>query len=376
MQPVRLPFSRVIVLAALALSVELASRSSSTDSLPRAPGPRSAASAASAAAPARRRPLEEVEVRVEDYFRAAGPAPFPTRAFMITTRAAQASGRTAHAVAQVRERLHIDDIEFVIGGNVPDAEVGCARVSAQSPPNSCAFGVVWANQQIWRAVAAEGLASALVLEDDVLIHDDAEALLPQYWQRVPPDFEFVYLGHLPAWLMDGEPPPPDAVRTGEAPYCTHAYVVTAASAARLALLFDQVFRGRGRDPGASPDAPPELTYLDIKIDLFLPNHALRTALDRSKWITFGSTAERRSEWGGVDFLSNRKAWLEPLRACHCDEDVRPECRGFLPIIGAGLAFQHYHCSNMTKLRRWVEQYRRDLPALRNDTSVKAAHWVF
>jgi hypothetical protein len=329
----------------------------------------------------RRIRLANVEPQLETYLRATETPPFPSRAFMITTRAAQTSGRTAHAVAQVRDKLGITDIELIYGGNTSDADVGCARQRGSSLHNSCAFGVVWANQQIWRAIAAEGLASALVLEDDVLFHDDFQELLPPYWAQVPANFEFVYLGHLPHWMFGDSPKLPEtAVTFGEAPYCTHAYVVTAASAGRLALLFDQFMHLRGRRREV-PDAAPEFDYTDVKIDQFLPNHALRLALDRSKWVVFGSTPTLPAAWEGATFLNNRKAWEEPLRKCHCDEEVRPECRGFLPIISIGLAYQHYHCNNMTRLHLWVEQYRRDLADLRSGAiampaSASPAYWSF
>ena len=98
-------------------------------------------------------------------------------------------------------------------------------------------------------------------------------------------------------------------------------------------------------------------------------------------LVFGSTPALPATWEGATFLNNRKAWEEPLRKCHCDEEVRPECRGFLPIISIGLAYQHYHCNNMTRLHLWVEQYRRDLADLRSGAiampaSASPAYWSF
>ena len=75
---------------------------------------------------AERRPLSEATVNLDEFARASGPAPFPTRAYMITTRNNEMSGRTAHAVEQVRLHLNITNVEFIYGpSDLRDEDFGC-----------------------------------------------------------------------------------------------------------------------------------------------------------------------------------------------------------------------------------------------------------
>ena len=95
------------------------------------------------------------KVNLDDYKRAVSPAPFPTRAYMITTRAAQESGRTAHAVEQVRRHLNVTDIKIVLGRNdLLDADFGCESAT----PNLAAE---WASTLQCTAFGRQSLLVAL-----------------------------------------------------------------------------------------------------------------------------------------------------------------------------------------------------------------------
>ena len=308
-----------------------------------------------------RKPLSAARMERADFLRTTGAAPFPTRAFMVTTRQAEANGRTAHAIEEVRRGIGITQIELVYGdGGPPDEELGCIPHDL-----GCRFNLAWAHRQMWRAVAADNLASALILEDDVLVHDSFAALLPSHWSRVPPDFEIVYLGCNPQWLVVPErlEPPTDTIQVGKAPLTMHAYVVTAASAARFAALYDQMVHARG--PSDDEPGMPQIHPFDAAADLFLHFHALRTAFDSNKWISFQSTAAVPSAWGDVTFLFASR-WAQQHWACTCEHEYSEKCKGFLPVIGAGLIYQHYHCNNVSRLYEWWRHYKEDLPALRAD----------
>lgn len=305
----------------------------------------------------------EVTVNLDDYKRAVGPAPFPTRAFMITTKAAQANGRTAHAVEQVRRHLNITDIQFVIGRNdLPDNDFGCETAT----PLGCRMGLNLAMHQIWKAIALSG-APSFVLEDDVLFHDDTTTLLPLYWAQVPPDYEIVYFGSLPQWLLVSGPstPPAEIVRFGTAPYALHCTALTPVSAARFAALYTQIFRSRGwRDePGL-----PEISPSEVFGDLFLSSYGLRTSFDARKWVSFESTLALPAKFSGIAFRDKFKNTLklEEEQGCKCDNEYSLPCRGYFPILCAGLAFQSLHCNNMTRMHSWVEHYKEDMHSVQVD----------
>ena len=296
-------------------------------------------------------------VNLDDYKRAVGLAPFPTRAYMITTRIAQESGRTAHAVEQVRRHLNVTNIQFVYGRNdLLDADFGCESAT----PNGCRMGLSIAMHRIWTAISESGVPS-FFLEDDVLFHDDIATLLPLYWKHVPPDYEIVYLGSAPTWLFvkGSSTPPPEPVRFGMAPYALHCIAISAASAARFAALYTQMFRSRGwrEEPGI-----PELGPAEVFGDLFLSTYGLRTALDSRKWVSFESTLATPAKFAGIVFRDEfkRTEKLEQEKGCKCDDEYTPACSGFFPIGCVGLAFQNFHCYNMSRMHSWIAHYKEDI----------------
>ena len=199
-----------------------------------------------------------------------------------------------------------------------------------------------------------------MFEDDVLFHDDTATLLPQYWKQVPPDYEIVYFGSAPLWLMVNGPstPPSEPVRFGSAPYGLHATALTAMSAARFAALYTQIFRSRGwrEEPGI-----PEIGPSEVFGDLFLSTYGLRTAFDTRKWVSFESTVATPAKWGGVVFRDEFKLTQQlQEKGCKCDDEYTPACRGFFPIGCVGLAYQNMHCNNMTRMRSWMAHFKEDM----------------
>jgi hypothetical protein len=313
-------------------------------------------------------PFSELTVDISDYMRVSSTVPFPARAFMVTTQLAYREGRTAHALRQVEQHLPGTRVELIFGsvGNYSDLDFGCESTLKQGT-TECRMGLNWAVHQIWKTIAREGLASGLVLQDDVLFHDDFKLLLPKYWSRVPPDFEIVYLGCAHPWLLAGgingaSTAPNDFVRFGAAPYMTHAYVLTAASASRFAALYTQLFRSRGR---AEEPRLPELSPVDVLDDLFLNSQAFQTALDKSKWVSFESILALPAKWHNISFLGYH-VFPRKNTKCECDNEYTNECRGFLPIVSVGLAYQHYHCHNMSRFYSWIEHYQADLLTSKRD----------
>lgn len=206
--------------------------------------------------------INSAAVNYDDYKRAVGPAPFPTRAFMITTKTGQENGRTAHAVEQVRRHLNITDIHFVYGRNeLRQEDFGCdTRLATSSnEPVLCRMGLGWATHQIWIAIAASG-APALFLEDDVLFHDDTATLLPLYWKQVPPAYEIVYLGSAPRWLLVDGPstPPAEPVKFGLTPLALtslHSADCSVSSTLCCALHANVSFAWMDGDPRPSRTYP-------------------------------------------------------------------------------------------------------------------------
>jgi hypothetical protein len=301
----------------------------------------------------RRRPLSEAIVNLDEFVRASGPAPFPKRAYMITTRNNEKSGRTAHAVEQVRLHLNITNVEFIYGpSDLRDEDFGCEAL----PGSNCRAGVGWGAYTMWKAIAADGVDSAFVLDDDVLFHDDTKSLLPLYWDQVPPTFEIVYFGSFPSWLVATGPskrPHNELVTFGTAPYAHHCYILTRASALRFANLYTEMFRMRGRreEPGI-----PEIGPTDLFGDTFASTYALRTAFDPHNWVSFENTDALPAKWGGIVFLDQQKL---SSPSCICNNEYSKACRGYLPIQGVGLAYQHDHCANMTRFYSWVAHYKED-----------------
>lgn len=322
-----------------------------------------------------RTPLADLKVNLDDYKRVVGPAPLPTRAYMITTKAAQENGRTAHAVEQVRRHLGITDIQFVYGrADFRDEDFGCDTGSGSdtifASGYNCRMGLNWAMHQIWKEIAAVG-SPAFFMEDDVIFHDDTAALLPRYWKQVPPDYEIVYFGSAPAWLLvkGQSSPPPEPVRFGSAPYALHCIALTAVSATRFAALYTQIFRSRG---WRAELGMPEIGASEVFGDLFLSSHGLRTAFDTRKWVSFESTAMEPAKWSGIVFRDEFKRTQQlEAQGCKCDNEYTPTCRGFFPIWCVGLAYQHMHCNNMTRMHSWIAHYKEDMLTSRS-TSIDSA----
>ena len=154
-------------------------------------------------------------------------------------------------------------------------------------------------------------------------------------------------------------PPSEPVRFGTAPYALHCTAVTPASAARFAALYTQNFRSRGwRDePGI-----PEIGSAEVFGDLFLSTYGLRTALDSRKWVSFESTLATPAKFAGIVFRDEfkRTQQLEHEKGCKCDDEYTPTCRGYFPIWCVGLAYQNFHCNNMTRMHSWIAHFKEDM----------------
>ena len=99
-------------------------------------------------------------------------------------------------------------------------------------------------------------------QDDVVFHDRFSQVFPRYWDQVPADFEFIWVGQnfRSRFRRPGDPPyepPLDArlVATPELPpYGMHAAIVSFRGAARiLAKLTGKLPKVV---PGAEPPVPP------------------------------------------------------------------------------------------------------------------------
>ena len=356
------PLATFFVVAAALICVVVESSASAAQA-PFASALRASATSAYAPRADASAAINAAAVNYDDYKRAVGPAPFPTRAFMITTRAGQESGRTAHAVEQVRRHLNVTDIQFVFGRNeLRQEDFGCdTRLATTSnEPILCRVGLSWAVHQIWKAIAASGVPG-LFLEDDVLFHDDTSTLLPLYWKQVPPDYEIVYLGSAPRWLLVPglSAPPSEPVRFGIPPLALHCIALTAASAARFAALYSQMFRLRG---WTDEPSVPELNHHYVNGDTFLDNFGFPTALDKRMWVSFESTLATPAKFAGIVFRDEfkRAQQLEQEKGCKCDNEYTPACRGYFPVWYVGLAFQTAHCNNMTRMHSWIAHYKEDM----------------
>ena len=53
------------------------------------------------------------------------------------------------------------------------------QISSSSPTHALQLGLSVANLGIWRRMVSEGVPSAFIFEDDVLLHDRVETLFPR-----------------------------------------------------------------------------------------------------------------------------------------------------------------------------------------------------
>ena len=221
------------------------------------------------------------------------------------------------------------------------------------------LGLPLAHLQAWDDIVARNLPAAWIFEDDVLFHDDFDDLFPVYWGAVPADYEVVYVGHNPT-----APEHLVACQEGrntnrlfhEHPvYTTHAMVVSQAGAQRLRNamhgLLDMAKRAK-RQPAE----------VEISSDLFLNyvRNAFLPDADQHKWMAFDATVEHPASWGGVqwcrvpDLFEN---YIEVKRGKRCCEeckvaDIRREFKNPIPVVGTGLAYQHWCKRDPEALLRW------------------------
>lgn len=287
---------------------------------------------------------------------------WPTRAYVVTSDHHVRSGRAKHALDELA-KLNITEVRYIYGPDfVDDQDIGCDRGATQK---SCRMGLAWGHQMAWKHIAQEKLLSALVIEDDILVHDLIDQLLPLYWSQVPADFEIVMLGHFAPWIWDSVYNPPKHLVTygPYTPQAAHAYILNHVSARRLDHQFEEMVWQKGRPDVVPTDFKPQLTSWHIVPDLFLIFQAMPQAKDKSKWVFFESTEKYPGRWQGAEFLTTHKMNMVGDEPCDCNDDpTEGKCSLFLPIDCQGLVYQHHHCSNMTRLRMWVEQYKRNAPA--------------
>lgn len=220
------------------------------------------------------------------------------------------------------------------------------------------LGLSLAHLHIWDDILARNLTAAWVFEDDVIFHDNIEELFPLYWDQVPADFEVIYLGHnptLPQHLVACEEPGSQRFFHEHSVYTTHAMIISYNGALRLSRAMHGLLNMSKR----IKRTPHEY---ELKIDLFF-NYVRETFLqpyEYSKWIAFDSTPEHPAQWGGVPWCRTPDLFDAiifhhyPMDCCEtCNvADVRNATKHPVPLVGTGLAYQHWCKHDSMALNRW------------------------
>ena len=251
-----------------------------------------------------------------------------------------------------------------VNGVVVEAD-DCVRLSG----TGCQQGLALGHLKAWRRIVERRLPVALVVEDDVTFHSQFAALLPRYWARVPPDWQFIWLGHL---RRDGGAVAPHAlsISHGLAPWTLHAYLLTYDAAELLARMYEFLLERAGSPHAvgvypsqfATADAieelPFHLSFRELKSDYFvaLAVHFFLRPDQRAGWLALQSTPELPARVG-------KRTWHD-ARANELGRDTQTPCicelwgneavcspgdtGSRLPLMGTGLAYQ-----NLCRYRRWA-----------------------
>lgn len=92
-----------------------------------------------------------------------------------------------------------------------------------------AQGCALSHLELWSYIASSGIPYAVILEDDIAFHPRWAELGPIYLAETPADWDMLYLGGQPNQEYDWR----HARIASPSLYCTHAYAITAAGAARM-----------------------------------------------------------------------------------------------------------------------------------------------
>lgn len=140
-------------------------------------------------------------------------------------------------------------------------------------------------------------------------------------------------------------------------WCTHAMVISAAGAERLAMGMQGVI-----ETSRLADRVPN--KYDMHSDIFL-NFVGRWFLpraERRKWVAFDATPDHLAAWGGYQWCESTDFYTSSPRnnngscceSCHMPS-VRASARTPVPLMGTGLIYQ-----NLCKRDPWrLEGWRKD-----------------
>ena len=224
------------------------------------------------------------------------------------------------------------------------------------------FGLTLAHYQIWSEIVDRNLTGAWIFEDDVIFHSKFDEIFGEYWKEVPSDYELVWLGHnqlTPEFLIACEEENDTKRLIHEHfSFTTHALAVSYNGAHRLKNAMDLIFRIISEEKAQPPHWFSNGGWI---IDVFL-RHVAEHYMDEAeqyKWVLFDSTKKNLAEWGGVtwcripDFFVN----ITFPQADVCEEfDVEYAREHFsspMPVVGTGLAYQHWCKDDPEKLNRWI-----------------------
>jgi FkbM family methyltransferase len=265
-------------------------------------------------------------------------------------------------------------------------------------PDFCGqLGLTIAHSKIWNDIVARNLSYALILEDDVVLHDDVCKIVDGLSSRVPPTWEVAYLGWLP---RDGPQHSIDSLRFGGVmPWTTHAYFVSYAGAQRLIRVLNYFLaqanltefvshenHGNTRDhswlsvlSSHNDDPIKPITSSLIKIDFVMISvfNFFLTDRERQNWLQLGSTLPNKvlgvkwegvADWQGTAKCKSRRKYSEAENGlCACSEWTSSDCfcadaegaeiNVNIPLLGGGLAYQHRCAGSEVKyFPRWFDQY--------------------
>jgi FkbM family methyltransferase len=270
-------------------------------------------------------------------------------------------------------------------------------------PEGCnQVGLTIAHYFIWRDIVKRKLPFALVLEEDVIFHDDICNELPKVVSEMPEAWELAYMGWHPRWLESRER---KRVTAGDVmPWTTHAYLVSQEGAQRVFRLLSyflvqadlseyvdpEMFANPAVDPGWTQLAQrPTKSFMMpitapfIKIDFVLLSvyNFFLTDSEQKTWLTLDVSEESRykvngvewdgaADWQGSSTCTERREKLRPGKSwCTCAEWAKrnTECmcttkdenllRHDLPMLGGGLAYQH-KCKegDIEHFGRWFDDF--------------------
>eukprot|EP00884_Botryococcus_braunii_P010278 jgi/Botrbrau1/19251/Bobra.0073s0004.1 len=285
----------------------------------------------------------------------------PRKAYLINIPIEQESAKREFSIKQL-EALGFE-VEVVNGINTTHyagPEDQYTRCLPAGEAMDCQLGLTLTHVEIWRRIVTKQEAAAWVFEDDMVLHESILNLFPEYWRQVPKSFDYVAVGQIPRAFGVSQ----KLVTAGpeHTPWGTHAYIISAQLAERMALLA-QLMVERSRMPAPSMTVAGQpywyhttswvLDGEDMKIDHFisLVYDSLTPQSEKSRWLVFESTAEVPFVFHGVEW--SRHGGCE----CGCGTpEMVTDCihNGRAPAYGTGLAAQHRCARNVHFVQQWLE----------------------